>query len=217
MLKTFLKGILAGIAISLGSWLNLRANAMFDNTLIGSLLFTIGLILICNFDFFLYTGKVCYLYEDHKKANFLRLLLGLIGNAVGCLIMGLLLRAAFIEDSMALFTSLDSMVAHKIDSVWYLKGIKSFFCGMLVFLAVDGFKKIENNFGKYVVLVLCISGFIFAGFEHCVANMFYFALAKSFTLQTLGSLLLCILFNSLGGLFIPTINWLIKKTSKAEK
>lgn len=217
MLKTFLKGILAGIAISLGSWLNLRANAMFDNTLIGSLLFTIGLILICNFDFFLYTGKVCYLYEDHKKENFLRLLLGLIGNAVGCLIMGLLLRAAFIEDSMALFTSLDSMVAHKIDSVWYLKGIKSFFCGMLVLLAVDGFKRIENNFGKYVVLVLCISGFIFAGFEHCVANMFYFALAKSFTLQTLGSLLLCILFNSLGGLFIPTINWLIKKTSKAEK
>lgn len=217
MLKTFLKGILAGIAISLGSWLNLRANAMFDNTLIGSLLFTIGLILICNFDFFLYTGKVCYLYEDHKKENFLRLLLGLIGNAVGCLIMGLLLRAAFIEESAALFTSLDSMVAHKIDSVWYLKGIKSFFCGMLVFLAVDGFKKIENNFGKYVVLVLCISGFIFAGFEHCVANMFYFALAKSFTLQTLGSLLLCILFNSLGGLFIPTINWLIKKTSKAEK
>ena len=61
MIKTLLNGILAGIAISLGSWLNLRANSMFDNTLIGSLLFTTGLILICNFGFFLYTGKVCYL------------------------------------------------------------------------------------------------------------------------------------------------------------
>ena len=214
MIKTLLNGILAGIAISLGSWLNLRANSMFDNTLIGSLLFTIGLILICNFGFFLYTGKVCYLYEDHKKENFLRLLLGLIGNMIGCLIMGLLLRAAFVDNYVSLFTSLDTMVVNKLNSVWYLSGIKSFFCGMLVYLAVEGFNKIENNFGKYVVLVLCISGFIFAGFEHCVANMFYFSLAKSFTLETLGALLLCILFNSLGGLFIPTINWLIKKTSK---
>jgi formate/nitrite transporter FocA (FNT family) len=123
--------------------------------------------------------------------------------------MGLLLRAAFVEDYANLFTSLDSMVSHKLDSVWYLKGIKSFFCGMLVYLAVEGFNKIENNFGKYVVLVLCIAGFIFAGFEHCVANMFYFSIAGSWNVQTLVITLVVALGNSVGGMLIPFIRGFI--------
>ncbi len=214
MIKTLLKGILAGIAISLGGWLCLRANAVLLSNVVGSFLFAAGLILIVNFDFYLYTGRVCYLYENKDSKKWLHLLMGLIGNLIGCIIMGIFMRLCFKDSVETLFNNLNNMINSKLADVWYATAIKSFLCGMLVYLAVEGFKKIENNFGKYVVLVLCIGGFVFAGYEHCVANMFYYALGASYTLDTLLVLLLCILFNSLGGLFIPTINLLIKKVEK---
>ncbi len=214
MIKTLIKGILAGIAISLGGWLCLKSNVVMNNNFVGSFIFSAGLILIVNFDFYLYTGKVCYLYESKDKRNWLHLLVGITGNLIGCILMGLLMFTAFSNTAKEVFTLVENMIKSKLSSVWYINAIKSFFCGMLVYLAVDGFKKIENNFGKYVVLVICIGGFVFAGFEHCVANMFYFALGLSFTLDTLVALLLCILFNSLGGLFIPTLNLLMKKNKE---
>ena len=63
-LKTLIKGILAGIAISFGGFLCIRTNAIAANTILGSFLFSFGLILICNFNFNLYTGKVCYLFDN---------------------------------------------------------------------------------------------------------------------------------------------------------
>lgn len=211
MVKILIKGILAGIAISLGGWLCLRANIVLNNNLIGSLLFSAGLILIVNFDFYLYTGKICYSLEEKDNNNWLYLLIGLLGNLIGCLIMALAMRVAFKEDLDSLFHSVDLMINNKLEASWYVTAIKSFLCGMLVYLAVEGFKKIENNFGKYVVLILCIGGFVFSGYEHCVANMFYYALGSSYNLPTLIALLTCILFNSLGGLFIPFLNILMKK------
>ena len=88
--------------------------------------------------------------------------------------------------------------------------VLGFFCGILVYLAVEGFKKIDNNFGKYVVLVLSIGGFIVCGFEHSIANMFYYFLNGSYSLSALLSILLCVLGNSIGGVFIPLINKLDK-------
>ena len=85
----------------------------------------------------------------------------------------------------------------------------SFFCGLLVYVAVEGFKNIQNNFGKYVVLVLAIGGFILAGFEHSIANMFYFCLNSSFGLDAFLFLILCVIGNSIGGVFIPLLKKLL--------
>ena len=175
MIKTFLKGILAGIAISLGGWLCLRANAVLESNVVGSFLFAAGLTLIVNFDFYLYTGRICYLHENKDAKNWIHLLIGLLGNLVGCIIMGIFMRLCFKDNLKLLFSNLEYMINSKLGDIWYSTAIKSFLCGMLVYLAVEGFKKIENNFGKYVVLVLCIGGCVFAGYEHCVANMFYYS------------------------------------------
>ena len=47
----------------------------------------------------------------------------------------------------------------------YKSIILSAFCGMLVYIAVEGFKVIEHHIGKYLVLILAIAGFIICGFE----------------------------------------------------
>lgn len=219
-----IKGILAGIAISFGGFLCLRLNTLSGNTILGSFLFSFGLILICNFNFNLYTGKICYLFENincHCSSKIvikkifgkvITLLLILLGNLIGTLIFANLLKLVIIDNSInnTLMETLKNSVETKINYKWFEMIGLSFFCGMLVYIAVEGFKQIENNFGKYVVLMLAIGGFIVMGFEHSIANMFYYFLSGNYSLAAFLSLLLCVIGNSLGGLSIPLINKLIK-------
>lgn len=54
--------------------------------------------------------------------------------------------------------------------------ILGIFCNLLIFVAVDGFKENPHEIGKYLSLFFGVSVFIICGFEHCVADMFYFSL-----------------------------------------
>lgn len=226
-LSVLIKGILAGICISIGGFLCLKVNIAASSKVLGAFLFPIGLILICNFGYFLYTGKICYLFENKEqsyKEKILSLLTGLFGNLVGCLVVALLLRKinhsfiaeastaqAFYSNNAQLFISLKSTVNTKLNYDWYQMIILSAFCGMLVYIAVEGFKTIEHHFGKYLVLILSIAGFIICGFEHSIANMFYYFLDGSFSGAVWLSLIYCVIGNSIGGLFIPCLKMLIKK------
>ena len=218
-IKTLLKGVLAGIAISFGGFLCIRTNAIASNTILGSFLFSFGLILICNFNFNLYTGKVCYLFDNKEKSlikRILDLLIMLCGNLIGTLFFANVLRLVMADNAInnKLMETLINSVNSKIDYEWYQMIGLSFFCGMLVYIAVEGFKKIENNFGKYVVLMLAIGGFIVSGFEHSIANMFYYFLSGNYSVIAFVSLLLCVIGNSIGGLFIPLINKIINYNKK---
>lgn len=221
-IKTLLKGVLAGIAISFGGFLCIRTNAIASNTILGSFLFSFGLILICNFNFNLYTGKVCYLFDNKDKSlikRILDLLIMLGGNLIGTLFFANVLRLVMANNAInnKLMETLINSVNSKIDYEWYQMIGLSFFCGMLVYIAVEGFKKIENNFGKYVVLMLAIGGFIVSGFEHSIANMFYYFLSGNYSVIAFVSLLLCVIGNSIGGLFIPLINKIINYNKKIEE
>ena len=221
-IKTLLKGVLAGIAISFGGFLCIRTNAIASNTILGSFLFSFGLILICNFNFNLYTGKVCYLFDNKDKSlikRILDLLIMLGGNLIGTLFFANVLRLVMANNAInnKLMETLITSVNSKINYEWYQMIGLSFFCGMLVYIAVEGFKKIENNFGKYVVLMLAIGGFIVSGFEHSIANMFYYFLSGNYSVIAFVSLLLCVIGNSIGGLFIPLINKIINYNKKIEE
>ncbi len=230
-LSVLIKGILAGICISIGGFLCLKANIAANSKVLGAFLFPIGLILICNFGYFLYTGKICYLFENKEqsyKEKLLSLLIGLFGNLVGCFVIALLIRLIYhgtISEIVSstittttpdglLFKNLENTVNSKIGYEWYQMIILSAFCGMLVYIAVEGFKTIEHHIGKYLVLILAIAGFIICGFEHSIADMFYYFLNGSFTLDAFLSILLCVIGNSLGGLVIPSLKMLIKKFEK---
>jgi len=47
--------------------------------------------------------------------------------------------------------------------------------------------------------------FILSGYEHCIANMFYFTIAKAWSLNTVGYLAVMTLGNAVGGMFIPFV------------
>lgn len=199
--STLLKGILAGISISIGGIIYIKAKEQTILSLFPAFLFPIGLILICCFDFFLYTGRICYFTKSFKDKTVLptsiTLLVGLLGNFIGTLILGVFLHFA-LEPT----TIVNKMIETKLNYEWWRLVILGMGCGMLIYFAVEGFKKIQSNLGKYLVLILCISGFIICGFEHCIADMFYFIYSFTFSLKAFTTILFVILGNSLGGIVI---------------
>jgi formate/nitrite transporter FocA (FNT family) len=98
-----------------------------------------------------------------------------------------------VEQSAAALTICATKLLETIPKIFIL----SILCGMLMQYAVSNFAKTNNIF----VITFCIVVFIVCGFEHCIANMFYFAIAnKLFSLQTLGYLIVNIFGNSVGGI-----------------
>ena len=50
-----------------------------------------------------------------------------------------------------------------------------------------------------------VVAFILCGFEHCVANMYFFTVGGAWSLRTLLYVLVMTLGNSVGGLFLPLL------------
>jgi formate/nitrite transporter FocA (FNT family) len=207
-LKCFVSGILAGIAIGLGGGIYLTCLATIANggRIVGSILFSIGLFLVCSLGLNLYTGKIGYVFEN-RKDYLLSLLEMILGNAGGAIGLGYLLSATSLNKLLAETAQTCSL--NKILDLgqggqsWYSCLINAFFCGVLVFLAVDLYKKSENHLIKVVGLFGCVTAFVALGFEHCIADMFYFAFSNMWGThfgEAILAMLLFILGNSLGSI-----------------
>ena len=85
--------------------------------------------------------------------------------------------------------------------------IAAFFCGVLMYTAVAVYKEKGTLLG----VILCVPVFILSGFEHSVADLFYWFLAGKFTAGGTVFLALVILGNTLGGLFVPALRLLAKE------
>lgn len=194
-LNVLLRSFMTGVAIALGGTVFLSC----ENKIVGAFLFGTGLFVILNFGFYLYTGKVGYIVE--KKISYAgEVALIWLGNFLGTFFSAILIlhtRISSIAEKAKILC--DTKSADGILSILIL----AFFCGMLMFIAADGFKSIENPIGKIAAIFLPVVVFILSGFEHCVANMFYFSLARAWNLHNFLYLLLMTLGNALGGIFIP--------------
>lgn len=203
-LKTLLKAVLAGICIGLGGTVFLS----LDNKVLGSLFFTIGLFVICTQSFNLFTGKVCYALEN-KLSYILDLLIIWIGNFIG----------TFLTAKVLLLTRIGLSIQEKAITLTNIKlndsllsiFILAVFCNICIYIAVDGYKNNPHEIGKYLALFFGVMVFILCGFEHVVANMFYYSLNEVFTIDMFVSLLVMTLGNACGGLLIPLIKITLNK------
>ncbi len=193
-LDYLIKGIYAGILIGIGGTIFLS----LDNKIMGSFLFSIGLLMICMYGMNLYTGKVGYVLIN--KVDYIwELLISLVGNFIGTFLVGFLMRnTRFIALSEKALTISNAKLNDNLLSIFIL----SLFCGMLMYIAVNNYKKVSGEIGKYIGIFLCVMVFILCGFEHCVANMYYFTVANVWSLKTFLYLLIMILGNSVGSIII---------------
>lgn len=186
------KSVAAGIMLSIGCVVKLSC----ENAAVGNFLFATGLFAICVFGMNLFTGKIGYIIETKNSPNCLLVWIGnFLGQIIGC---GLLRLA-----KPSLHETASLLMKSKLELPWYSVAITSIFCGILMFAAVDCFKRSQSGTLKLAGVVFCVMTFIFAGFEHSIANMGYAVLGISEigeTLPYLGFLLLVTIFNGVGGI-----------------
>jgi len=210
VLINFLKGILAGLAIGLGGFLYILMTFALNGDLaelgkiLGSILFSIGLFIVCTFSLSLYTGKIGQVYEEKKdKLFYISLPVMLIGNAIGAFALGYI--CFFIFKDMEIMETAKAAAASRLvfnNFLDYLSTmIKAFLCGVCVYLAVKSFSLNRLKPLGITLLVFFVFLFVYCGFQHCIANMFYFGFGNHINLYTFINLILVIIFNSIGPIF----------------
>lgn len=199
------KGILAGLAIGLGGFLfTLMAYALPNELgkILGALLFPIGLSIVCIFKLFLFTGKIGLVFESKQTKEFyINLPLMYIGNIIGSLILGYICYAIF--KNTDLFSRINAIAINKtnfdIGYEYYLMLIvKSLITGLCVYLAVKSYGLIKNKIIGILLIFVFIFIFVYIGGDHCVANMYYFSFANSWTGYAFLNIVLATICNSIG-------------------
>ena len=199
MLKKVCSGMAAGICICLGGSVFLAV----ENRIVGAVLFSVALLCICLKGYALFTGKVGFLPEDHGKDALETLLLALLGNAVATILGGLLIRAALPNlGKVAL-----PLCEGKLTQLWWSTLTRGLFCGILMYLAVSTWRDSKTSLG----ILFCIPVFILSGFEHSIADIFYFAASGIVSLKAFLFLWLVILGNALGAVILPLLTGATRK------
>ena len=203
-LKVLLFGIFAGLAIGLGSFVFTVVSAYAKNTgtmIFASALFSIGLILVCTLGLQLYTGKVGVVFDDREKLkeNAINLPIMLAGNAVGAFALGIICHFVFMNVPEIANRILAISLGKTNSTTVFLQGI---FCGALVYIAVYFFKNLQNYAMKIIGIITAVTLFVYCGFQHCIANMFYFGMAFNWNIGMLWNLLIVIVTNSVGALLV---------------
>lgn len=182
---------MAGIAIGIGGCVFIGTMDACGSSMrwVGAFLFAVGLFTVFSFRLDLYTGKVGYLF-DNRPSFAVDLLVIILGNFIGCAIVGF---AMPLDTAVAICQlKLDDFDVFKV----LMKGV---FCGMLMFIAADCYKQFKHHIATFV----CVPVFILAGFEHSIADMFYFCSANILTFDALVFIIVVIIGNAIGGVAIP--------------
>ncbi len=219
-LLSFTKGILAGLAIGLGGFLYVLMVHFVQGELgrvLGSLLFAVGLFTVCTCMLHLYTGKIGMVYEGKQTKDFyISLPVMLIGNAIGAFAFGFALWAIFkdtsVMETVNRICSSRTTLASFDDFLAVI--VQSTLCGVCVYLAVKAFSLNRLKPIGILLLVFFVFVFVYSGFQHCIANMFYFGFGNHLNGYTFINLAFCILFNSLGPIFGVLLVKLIKNIQK---
>lgn len=182
MLNKFFRAVAAGVMIGIAGAVYLAVGPP-----LGAILFSLGLILICARGYNLYTGKIGYIQKP-KEAIDMWIYVG--GNALGTWLV-----------AATQTISTTDLITAKLAMPWWLTLIKAIGCGILMYLAVDIYKRgyrVYEQLSRYIGIVVCIPAFILAGFEHSIADMFYIWLGGIYDWRVLEFICIVILGNAIG-------------------
>lgn len=202
----FIDGIMAGVLIAIGGAVFLAVAPL--NKIAGAVFFAVALLCICIKGYNLYTGKVGFIPFNHNKQAFSTLFIGLLGNLIATVLLGLAVRYAIVDSGNYATLICNS----KLEQETFQTLIRAFFCGILMYLAVSIYKEQKSITG----IVFGIPVFILSGFEHSIANMFYFGASGICSFDAFIYLIVVVIGNSIGGMLLPCLMLLKKKEKDGE-
>lgn len=195
---------MAGIFIAMGAMVYLA----IPNTLVGSLFFSTGIFLVLNLHNMLFT-RVCPL-KVYGQYQWKDMGIAWIGNAVGTFVAAV--AVSFTRFSDTISESVKKIGETKLSDSPESLLILGILCAFFVaFAVIVGAKQEQGSFGQIFYVWLFITAFVYCGFEHIVADMFYISCyALNYGAQVMD--VIKVLFwvtagNIIGGLFIA---WAVK-------
>lgn len=240
--KMLLLAILAGIFIAFGAASSNMAIHSISSQYVGikkllaGMIFPVGLMMIVIAGGELFTGNnliIMALLEGKVKGKDLlnNWVIVFIGNFIGSLIIVLLLyHSGLTSTSNGLLGELHISIAKAKLSLGFKEAlVRGILCNILVVMAVWMASAAKSIGGKIVAIWFPIMAFVTAGFEHCIANMYYIPfgiLAAGSEATSLGltwssfivnNLIPVTLGNIIGGAgFIGVFYWYIYKVQVSE-
>jgi len=199
MLKKIIGSLMCGVYISIGATAYLVC-LINDAPVAGAFIFTAGILLVTAFFGMLLTRVIALLaFKEYGIAD---VIIALIGNASGCIIYALLLSGTrtggrILEKAA---TAAESRFSDNYVSLFLL----AVFCGFLVAAACLAPKSFpDNRIASLFLSVMFVAVFIICGFEHIVADAFFFAfyaVNKGFRSEMLPDFLIIAAGNLIGGI-----------------
>ncbi|MBE7084953.1 MAG: formate/nitrite transporter family protein [Clostridiales bacterium] len=202
-----LMSLCSGIMIGVGGTAFLLALSLFAEwgKLIGSVLFSLGILAIVMFEMKLFTGLISDIPEMGAK-NWWRLPVCFLGNMLGVLLSAVLVYYSPLADKVV--PQAQEMMSVKLDaSLWGVKALcSSILCGFLITLSIGAVnyaprKKLSTTVGVMFPIIV----FAFCGFDHSVANTLYIFFL-GFSWKAVLYILVCVAGNILGGVILPILS-----------
>jgi formate/nitrite transporter FocA (FNT family) len=164
----FVKSIYAGIAIGIGTVVY-----MLNPGILGAVLFTIGLFIVVNNRFNLFTGKVGY---ETKWKNWSKYIYMILGNLLGIVCFVSLIYFTGAVKIPVLSATAVKIISTRLSTSYMGILMGSIGCGMLMSHAVDRPNRSQDDFKNplsYLPMFYCVPVFIICGFPHCIADIAY--------------------------------------------
>lgn len=211
--KYFIRSIMAGFFIAVAMIYCNVVNTVFRESdpalgkFLGALMFSIAVLLIVFIGSELFTGNnfVMAFGAFDKKVTWGQVgkvwLVSYIGNFVGCFVFAGIFVLAGASGTADYFASfIPGKLAIPVDQMFF----RAVLCNFFVCLAVACGTRCKDEAAKFLMIVMCISGFVISGFEHSIANMAIYTTAWFLVpglsiLEILKSMLIVTLGNIVGG------------------
>ncbi|KNZ40573.1 FdhC protein [Acetobacterium bakii] len=183
--KMLLLGILAGMYIGLGAYgatIAFSAGGTGMETmvakLIGAGIFPVGLMLVVLCGAELFTGNCAMTVSVIRKeitlgSMFRNWTIVYLANLIGGVLLAWLLFKSGLYGSEAMTAKAIGIAEAKVAIPLGAVIIRGIFCNVLVVLAVWMQTGAKDVIGKIFAMWFPIMLFVFAGFEHCIANMYF--------------------------------------------
>ena len=189
LLKMFFLAILAGMFIGFGcvSFLTMTASYKGETAIYGKLFgagsFAIGLMLVIFFGAELFTGNCLMpIAVLEKKITLKQLLRNWLvvygGNAVGSYLFAYILFASGLFSGEAMKTNIINVANAKVGMGFTAAVMRGILCNILVVFALWFQSAAPDMGGKVLAIIFPIMVFVFCGYEHSIANMFFLPMGQ---------------------------------------
>lgn len=225
--KYIICSMMAGFFVGLGILIMALNLSIFKDvnpnvvSLVNGLTFSLALSFVMMAGGDLFTGNILVLSNgtmtkgiDYRHAIKI-CALSYFGNFLGALFLSLIFLGTGIGDK-PIAEAIVNLAHYKVESGIMELFFKGIMCNILVCLAVLCCYKMKSESGKLIMIIWAILPFVALGFDHSIANMTVFSLAKMLSSEITFSMIFHNLIpvtigNIVGGLIVSLTYYMIGK------